>query len=167
MRELADEKVRVRHFGRRDHLFVGGIQPAKADVLHDRVGEQVGILQDQAELAAKVILADIADIPAIDGDTAAVDLVETRQQVDDGGLAGPGRAHQGEDLPGFGLQRHILEDRDARPVFEIDILEAYPAMHRIQRGRLRPVIHLGRRVDHLEDPFRPGQGSLDGVIQVG
>ncbi len=46
----------------------------------------------------------LADILSVDADAAAVDIVEAGQQVDDGGLAGAGRAHQGDGFPSFGLQ---------------------------------------------------------------
>ena len=108
LRQLADEMIGVGYFGGRDHLFVSGIQPAETDILHDRVREQESVLQDQAEFMPQVVFADLADIFPIDGDPAGIDLVETRQQVDDGGLAGPGRADQGKDLPGLGLQGHVL-----------------------------------------------------------
>jgi hypothetical protein len=54
--------VGIGHLGRLDHLFVGGIQPAEADILHDGVGEQEGILQDQAQFMAQVGFAIPADI---------------------------------------------------------------------------------------------------------
>ncbi len=82
--------IGIRHLGCLDHFFIGGIQAPVADIFHDRVGEQESVLQDQAQLAAQVGLADIADVLAVDGDLPAIDLIEAGQQVDDGGLAGAG-----------------------------------------------------------------------------
>jgi len=67
--------VGVCHPGCLDHLFVGGIQPTEANILHDGIGEQEGILQHQAKLVPQVSFADIPDILAVDGDPAAVDLI--------------------------------------------------------------------------------------------
>ena len=50
VRQLADEMIGIRHFGCLDDILIRGIQPPVADVLHDRIGEQEGILQDQPEL---------------------------------------------------------------------------------------------------------------------
>ena len=52
----------------------------------------------------------VADVPAVDGDPAAVDLVEAGQQVDDGRLARAGRPDQGQRLPGSCFQGHLLDD---------------------------------------------------------
>ena len=48
--KLADEVIRIGHFGRPDAFFIGGIQPSVADVLHHRVCKQKSILQHQPQL---------------------------------------------------------------------------------------------------------------------
>ena len=50
------------------HFLVRGVQPAVADVLHDRIGEEEGVLQHQPQLAAQVGLVHVADVVAVDGD---------------------------------------------------------------------------------------------------
>src|SRR5699024_12396115 len=94
VRQPADEAVRVRALGRGDALLVRRVQPAVADVLHDRAGEQVRVLQHRAERAPQVVLADVAHVDAVVGYHAGVDLVETVYKVRDGRLARAGGADE-------------------------------------------------------------------------
>ena len=70
-------------------------------------------MQHQPQLAPQIRFSDIAHIFAIDGDLAVLDFIKTGEQVDDGGLSRPGWPNQGNGLPGFGLQGHILDDQVA------------------------------------------------------
>ena len=99
LRQAIDKYIRVRHPGGGDDFLVGRIGAAKADILHDAGAEQEGILQDDADLRAQALRCNITHIDAIDADGALTDVIETRQQVDDGGLACAGRADDGEGLP--------------------------------------------------------------------
>ncbi len=63
LRELADEVVGLGHPGRLDALLVGGLEAAVADVLHDRVREEEGVLEHEAEVAAQVGLAHARGCP--------------------------------------------------------------------------------------------------------
>ena len=47
--QAADEAVGVGELGRGDALLVRGVKVAVADVLHDRAGKEVGVLQDYAQ----------------------------------------------------------------------------------------------------------------------
>ena len=105
LRQAFDERMRIDLLGRLDAFLIGGIQPPVADVIQDRAGEQVRVLQHHAQRLAQVVLADALDVDAIVGDAALFDIVEAVEQVGDGGLAGAGRAHQGDLLPRFGIQR--------------------------------------------------------------
>lgn len=54
--------VRLCQSGSLDAFFVRGIQAAKTDVFHDRVREQVGILQNKPKFAAQVAFQYLADL---------------------------------------------------------------------------------------------------------
>ena len=90
--------VGIRQPGSLNTLLIGRVQSPEADIFQNGIGKQKGVLQHQAEAAAQVCLADIADILAVNGDPAAVDLIKTGQQVDDGRLARAGRTDQGDGL---------------------------------------------------------------------
>ena len=73
---------------------------AIGDVVFDRVVEQHGVLRDDADGGAQGLLLHVADVLAVDQDAAAGHVVEAEQQARDGGLAGAGRADDGERLAG-------------------------------------------------------------------
>ena len=81
IRQAADEQLRIGQAGRRTAFFVGGVQAAVADVVHDRTGKQVGILQNDAQRGTQVVLLDLLDIEAVIQDGALLDIVEAVDQV--------------------------------------------------------------------------------------
>ena len=85
-----------------DHLLVGRVEPAVADVVHHRVGEQERILQHDADLRAQAGSGHIAHIDAVDRHRAARHIVEARQQIDDRGLARAGRPDDRDRLARLG-----------------------------------------------------------------
>ena len=95
--------MRVGQLGGGDTLFIGGIQLAVADILHDGAGEQVDILQNHAQGAAQVGLGDLVDVDIVIADLAVGDVIEPVDQVGDGGLAGTGSADEGDLLAGTGI----------------------------------------------------------------
>src|SRR5204862_1365323 len=66
--EARDELVRVRRLGRGDDLFHPGIALAVGDVLPDRRSHEHGILEHDADLAAKRITGVAPDVHAVDAD---------------------------------------------------------------------------------------------------
>ena len=54
------------------HSSSTGVQVAVADVFHHGAGEQVGILQHDAQAAAQVCLFDLVDVDAVIADLAVV-----------------------------------------------------------------------------------------------
>ena len=64
----------------------------------------------------------------IDVDLTAVNVIESRKQVDDGRFSCPSRADQRDGLAGFGMDIDFLEDWNALFITEIDIFEADFAM---------------------------------------
>ena len=88
----ADEVVGIGGLGGGNDLFVGGIQTAIADILHDGALEQPGVLQHHAEALAQGTAVKVADIVAVQGDGAGIHIVEPHEQVDEGGLAAAGGA---------------------------------------------------------------------------
>lgn len=85
-------------FGGGDDFFVRRIEVAVEDVLPDRSVEKHRFLRDQADLLAQGREGDVADVNAIDGQTAARDIVETGQQVGDRRFAGTAGADEGDDF---------------------------------------------------------------------
>ena len=121
------EAVDVGRPRRLEDLLLGGVEVAVGDVVADRAAEQPGVLQHHADARragrARVI---VGDVDAVEGDPAAVELVEPHDQVDERGLAGAGRADDGDRLARLGDERQVLDQRLVRVVA------------RTRRARTRP-----------------------------
>ncbi len=100
-RQGADEVADVDLVAGALEALVGDPFRAEADVVGDGAGEEEGVLQDDAEAAAKPGEVLFADVDAVDQDAAALDVVEAHHQAGDGGLAGAGVADDGGGLVGF------------------------------------------------------------------
>ena len=127
LRQACDEIVRTRQLGRGDTLLVTGVQAPVANVVHHRSGEQVGILQHNAQAAAQVCLFYFIDIDAVIADLAVRDIVKTVDEIGDGRLARAGGAHKSHLLAGLCIQRHIMQHRFAFFVGEIYVKQTHIA----------------------------------------
>jgi hypothetical protein len=137
LRKLADKVIGIRQPGSLDTFFIGCIQPPVADVFHYGIGEQKGVLQHQPHLAAQVSLlcrcrADRAHRSIF----CRLGFHRSGLAVDDGGFSSPGWAYQGDGLPGFGFQGHILNHRMLRLVAKTHIFKLYVPLNDRQRLRI-------------------------------
>ena len=98
LRQPGDELVRLGRPGRRQDLLVGGVGPAVGDVGPHGVGEQEAVLHDQPDRGAQGVPGQVGDVVPADPDHAGLGVVEARQQLRQGGLAGAGRADHGDGL---------------------------------------------------------------------
>ena len=158
-----------------DAVLVRGVQAAVADVLHDRAGKQVGVLQHHAQGAPEVVLPYILYVDAVVGDGAGLHVVEPVDQVGDGGLARAGGAHECDLLAGLGVEAQILQHVHLPVVGEGHVVEAHVALqgdalvapdpgplllpHLLQG--VFPLVHLHGGVHEIEDALRASQGVED------
>ncbi len=98
--ELHDPVVDVRRPGGFPDLRQGGGGTAVTDVGQDAVVEEVAFLGHEADGGGQRCLADLPDVGAVDLDRAAGDVVQPRDQVAEGGLAGPAWPGQRYELAG-------------------------------------------------------------------
>ena len=96
-----DEFVRVSGFGGGVDFLGRGIEPAKLDVLKDRVVKQEGVLRDQSDLRAQRKLGQRPQILAVDPHHAGGRIVKTQNERKDGALARAACAHEGKTLAGL------------------------------------------------------------------
>ena len=88
LRQALDCVRRAGKLSRAPHLLLGCIRLPVEDVLPHRSREKPAVLQHHAEGATQAGPGVAADVDAVDQDGTRGDLVETRKEVDDGGLAG-------------------------------------------------------------------------------
>lgn len=80
------------------HFLVSGVQASVPDILQNGAMEQPGVLQNHAEPLPEHFPGHIPDIHAVHLDAALGDIIKAHDQIDNGGLAGTGFAHQGHLL---------------------------------------------------------------------
>src|SRR6185437_17131762 len=96
--EALDELDRMRAARRLAHRVIARLRPAVANVLGDRAMQQRGVLRHHRDMRAETLLRHTRDIGAVDQDTAALDLVEAQQQIDERRFAGAGMADEADAL---------------------------------------------------------------------
>ena len=98
--ELGDEFVSSYCLRGVHDLLVRDAVAVVADVLgHRRAGEQVRLLRYYAHLPVERFEGDVANVHAVDGDPALLDVIQSQEQGDHGCLSGPGRPDEGNRLP--------------------------------------------------------------------
>ena len=113
---------------------------------------------------AQVVPGQVGDVDAVEGDPAAVELVEPHDQVDQRGLAGAGRADDGHGLARLDDEVEVLDERVVRRVGERHVLELDAPVRVVQlvRGAAVVGLLLGG-VEHLEHPLGGGDPGLEQV----
>ena len=155
--QAGDKVVRARELGRRDALLVGRIQVAVADVVHHGAGEQVHVLQHDAQRAAQIGLADLVDVDAVVADFAVGDVIEAVDEVGDGRLAGTGGADKRDLLTRLGVYGHAVQHLVVRRVAKVHVVHD-------QIATQRHVLDLaGRAVRMLP---RPHAGVVVGLLEL-
>ena len=115
-------------FRRPDDLLFCGIRLTHTDIVTDGAGTQPGLLQYHTIIGTEASSGDVPDIGAVHFNGAGVHIVETHQQIDDGGLTASGRTYDSNSLPGFYLQVKVLDQLLLRYILEIYILQFYVAL---------------------------------------
>ena len=149
---------------------------AQADIPPDGAGEQVRVLEHDAEMAAQVGRVEFADVDAAHADRPALHIVEAQQGADQGSLARAGVAHNSEGLAGTDAEAHVAQhpvlalvgepylveldrlraggkgpENRRRGDFDLRIEQAEDALGR-SRGRLQKVVLLAQVLDGPEKP---------------
>ena len=106
-----------------NHLFIGGVQPAVADVLHDGALKQPCVLQHHAKAFAQGAAVKVPHIVAVQGDGTGIHIIEAHEQLDHGGLACAGGADDGHLLAGLDLTAEIVDDGLVRGVAEAHMVK--------------------------------------------
>ena len=159
-----DELADLGEVGGLAHFLVGRVGAAVADVVGDGVVEQHGVLRDHADGGAEARLGDVAQVLAVDGDAALDDIVEAIEQARDGGLAGAGRADDGDGLAGRDLEADALEDGAIGVVVELHVLEADHRAGDGERLGVGLVLDFGGLIEELEHLLDVGEALADFAV---
>ena len=153
--------MRLRRAGGLDDFLLGRAGTAERDVLANGRREQRRLLQDDPDLIAQRIERDGANIVAVDRDTACRHVVKAWNQIDDGGLAGAGRAEQRDHLTRLGLAGNVVEHAVTAKIGERNVLETDRSAHGRQRKRAGRVAHFRLRVENLKNARARRRGDRE------
>ncbi len=121
--ELEDLVSDVGDGGGLFDLLGGGVRGAEGDVVADGVGEEEGLLRDEADVSAEGLEGEGADGAVVDEDGAGVGVLEAGDEVDEGGFAGAGGAYDGEAAAGGDAEVDVVEDGGTVGVGEGQVAE--------------------------------------------
>ena len=95
-------------------LGVGRIGSGVPEVGAHRVVEQVRVLGDHADPGPQVVLAEGAQVDAVQGDRPERHVVEPRYQCGQGALAGAGRPDHGQHPAGTDVEVQVVQHHSPR-----------------------------------------------------
>ena len=95
-----DEVVCTGNPGGGDDVIAAGLRVGEGNVVLHRALEEEGVLGHDADLAAQGVKLHLGDIGVVDQDATRQGVIEARQQLGEGGLAGAGLADDGHELTG-------------------------------------------------------------------
>ncbi len=122
-RPLPDGLQDIRAVGGLLDLVIGDLLPEGTQVLPDGIGEEVQILEDQAEKSAISFRIELPDVDAVEEHPACHRIPESTQEIDDGGFPATGWPHKGDLLASVHLETHVMQDGLPLPVAETHVLE--------------------------------------------
>ena len=109
------------------------VEPAVAQVVGDRAGEQHRILEHDGDALAQRSDAVLAHVDAVDQHASGRRVVEARNQADQRRLAGAREADERDHLARPGLEGDVVQHVRAVGIREADVLEADVARRRSTR----------------------------------
>ena len=112
-------------------------------------------------------MGHLGGIDPVDGNFAAVDLIEAHQQVDQRSFAGAGAAHDRDLLARLCRKADILHQDLLGVIAKADMFKGDVAFGALQNLRLRRVGNFLGLVQQLEGSVGRSQRRLQGVDHVG
>ena len=155
------EACRLLDFGLR------GVETAEADVLVDRVVEEKALLRHDADLLAQREKGQVAQVSAVDQDSALLRVVEAEQEGKERALSRAAGADQrdlhsrldDETDPGDGITAFLAVGAGGA-VGEVHPLEGEVPTRGLKRHGSREIVDGGLRVEQLESAGRRTEAVL-------
>src|SRR6201995_5193508 len=93
-----------------DDLVVVGIRPAERDVVAHRSAEEHRVLQHGGDLLAPFVPRVVAQVDAVDADSAHARVVEPWNQADQAGFPAAGMSDDADELTRCDFERDIAKN---------------------------------------------------------
>ena len=101
LRQIDDELICKRGFGRDQHLVIRGLGAAIADVVHRGTRKNHGLLRHDANARTQVVQSHVVDVDAVQQNLTGLRVVKAQQQTKQSGFASATGAHDGHGLAGL------------------------------------------------------------------
>ena len=165
--QMLDIGVDARCFRCRFYFLKRSIFFAVNDIFVDRAVEEPCVLQHHRVSTAQGIALDIADLRVFYENVAAVYVVETHEQVDDGGLTSTRGTNDRDGLTGLCVHGNLVKDCLFRGVAEGDVFKFHVAEDSFgERLCVCFVSGFGFFVDDAEHALCCGKCGLEFVEDV-
>ena len=115
--------------------------------------EQHRFLQNQAHVFAQRALPNLTNVNTVELHRARCRVVKTRNEADDGRLAGSRRADECSHLPRLNPETHVDQSRALRVVSKSDMVELDSAFDVRQLAGARHIANFAVQIEHSPDPF--------------
>ena len=148
-----------------DDFLAGCLRASVGDVFINGSVEQPGILQDHRIGGTQTLSCDIRGAESVHKDLTAVNIVETHQQVDKGGLSGTGRTYDGDEASFRSLHTEIFQNHFIFGISKIHILQFDIAFHAAFVNRKSNCIGRIRRFRIFIHDFKYTFGSSQRRLQ--
>ena len=161
IRHFADELMRTHSLCSGDDLLIRGVQATVADVIHDGAGENEAVLQHDAHLRAQRVQRYLGNVVPVDEHPAGIDVVETRDEVDDRRFAGTRGTDKRDGLARFHIEIEVLQNVDGAVVGECHVVERHVALDNADVFGVRRVADLDGRVHDLKEALHAAHAALE------
>ena len=145
-----------------DHLLVGGVLLAPAQVLLDGAGEQHVLLEHHGHLLPQGLHVVVPHVHAAHQHPALGGVVQPGDELHQGGLGGAGAAQDAHGLAGLDVQVDVFQALLAGVlgVAEADVLKDHRAVLDLLH-RILPVLQIALLVEQLGNTLGGGAGHGD------
>ncbi|SCJ89335.1 Uncharacterised protein [uncultured Oscillibacter sp.] len=141
-------------------LGAGSARHAVGDVFRDGAAAQPAVLQDDGQATPEAVPGVLLEGQSVNGDRAALGCIESQQEGDQGGLAGPGGPHHGHHAAGGDVRAEVPQHRVGGVIAEVHMAEGDGAGELAWLPGARQVAILCRLVQQIQNPLRRGHGGL-------
>ena len=164
--QCRDEIMSGSRLGGLDDVFIAGIRAAKSNVCRRSVVEQGDVLADQRNAVAQARHGDVAHVLTIHGNRPTRGVVETQQQVHDGGFARAAGADKRDGAPGLNVEGDVFKRRLPGLVGKGCIGERHSAALELQGFGVGGIEDFGFLVEQIKAALHRGEAFLQSRVQI-
>ena len=156
----------VYRFRSGDDFIIRGIQLPIADIILDCSRKQEIVLGHDTHLMPQAFNGYLTDIMAVNIDMALLDIIETADQINNGGFTRTCRAYQSNGFSRTDMEAHLIQDFGYAVIGKSDLIEHHISLY---LGKLLHIILIGDSrggIHNFKYPFRTCYVGYHLVIEI-